>query len=393
MADETVLSPDIGFIRSLKKAGGDTLKKCYQCATCSVVCPISPDDKPFPRKEMVMAQWGLKEDLAKSPDIWLCHNCNDCTKYCPRGAKPGDVLSALRKQAIQENAVPNFMGKIVGETKYLWVALLIPIILFLIALKIKTGNFFSMPEGEVVFSQLFPVELIDFIFIPITVLVALSFAISVKNFWKTMSGGNPKSMGTGKLFQSLLSTVKEILLHSKFSKCEANKDRAWAHRLVFYGFIGLFITTNWAVFNLYILQWESPYPLNDPEAIALFGSAGVAELYRGVFKLVGNLSALALLIGGILVVTNRLKEKGFASVTSSLDWVFAGMVLAVCITGILSEVLRLANVASIAYPMYFAHLVFVFYIVAYLPFSKLAHLVYRTVAITYAKMAQRDVEV
>ena len=47
------IQPDLEFIRYLKGVGGDTLKKCYQCATCSVVCPLSKDKKPFPRKEMI----------------------------------------------------------------------------------------------------------------------------------------------------------------------------------------------------------------------------------------------------------------------------------------------------------------------------------------------------
>ena len=106
MADAYVVEPDVGFINEVKALGGGDLKKCYQCATCSVACPIAPDNKPFPRKEMIAASWGLKDKLVGNGDIWLCHNCGDCTTLCPREAKPGDVLAAIRAPPNTANENP-----------------------------------------------------------------------------------------------------------------------------------------------------------------------------------------------------------------------------------------------------------------------------------------------
>jgi quinone-modifying oxidoreductase subunit QmoC len=56
----------------------------------------------------------------------------------------------------------------------------------------------------------------------------------------------------------------------------------------------------------------------------------------------------------------------------------------------LTEIVRLMGNVGLAYPMYFVHLVFVFYVIAYLPYSKLAHLLYRPLAIIHAKNVGRD---
>ena len=62
MGNPILVEPDTELIRDVMEAGGGDLKKCFQCATCAATCSLSPDEGAFPRKQMLLAQWGLKEN-------------------------------------------------------------------------------------------------------------------------------------------------------------------------------------------------------------------------------------------------------------------------------------------------------------------------------------------
>ena len=180
MANEFVAEPDLQFTKDLIAAGAGDLKKCYQCATCSVACPISPDNNPYPRKEMIWAQWGLKKKLLNDPDVWLCHQCNDCSTQCPRGAYPGDVLKAIRKMNIQENSWPSVLGNLVGQPSLFVLTMGIPVVVVLLLLVMNNGFTFPKP---VHYGQF-----IDYIHIQIVYTLALIFAVvslvlSLRSFW------------------------------------------------------------------------------------------------------------------------------------------------------------------------------------------------------------------
>lgn len=377
MAEGNLIKPDLGFIKRIMDSGGESMKKCYQCATCSVVCNVTPDDKPFPRKEMIHAQWGLKDKLFSNPDIWLCHQCSDCTAYCPRGAKPGEVLGAIRRLSIEHYAFPGFLGKAASDPKYLWLLFALPVVIFLAVLG-YLGNL-RIPDGEIIYAEKFmPVIFIDVIFIAAASFAGIGFFVGVTRYWKDLTAGAEISankwqrMVRGSIPIIILNTIIEFITHKRFRKCEVTKSRANSHLFVFFGFVGLAITTTLAIFYLYGMNWESPYPLTDP------------------LKIIGNTSAVLLLVGILLVISNRKKNAVSAGSGSYFDWLFISIILAIVVTGILTEVLRLAGIAVLAYPVYFIHLVVVFFLFVYAPSSKMAHMVYRTTALVFAKYSGRE---
>ncbi|HUV49913.1 MAG TPA: quinone-interacting membrane-bound oxidoreductase complex subunit QmoC [Anaerolineae bacterium] len=376
MSERYLVEPNIEFVKEVVGLGGDTLKKCFQCATCSVVCPIAPENKPFPRKEMIAASWGLKDKLIGSMDIWLCHNCGDCTTMCPRGAKPGDVLGAVRSYAISEYAMPKFIGKAVNDPKKLPLLLGLPVVIFLV-LGFITGLLDFTPGGdEIVHSNFFSSWLVDMIFVPLAAWAAIVFGIGLKRFVNNMHENavlegktDKKKLEIGGLIKGLLSVIPTILKHSKFSECGENKDRATAHLMVFYSFIGLFIVTNIFFVVLYVFQIHGPYSQMNP------------------VKWLANVSGIALVIGSALMIKNRMGKTD--QVTSYKDWYLLILVLGLGATGLLTEMTRLAGIGGLSYALYFIHLMFIFHLFMFLPFSKLAHLVYRTVAMAYGNYVNR----
>lgn len=408
MAQPIRIEPDLQFVKELQAFGGDSLKKCYQCATCSVACPISPNSNPYPRKEMIWAQWGLKDKLMNNVDIWLCHNCGTCSDLCPRGAKPGDLLAALRNMAYQKLMAPTIIGKWMSSAKYLPMLIAIPAIIWLVVWVIRAGilgtAFPLTKEGKVVYGLLFPGDFtIDPIFVTTFTLMLLIFFGGVKRLIATFQAqGEVLYIGEKKSWITCLIKVVmgEIMTHKKFTDCgEDKKDRKIGHLVLFYGFLFLAIVTgvvavgHWLGYN--IAGWLGAGKPDAPDLLKFlynFGHATHTPMAQtNIVKILGNIGAICLLVGLSLLTFRRVSLNPKKASSSFYDWYLLGVIWAVTLTGIGSELFRLANFKYLAYPTYYLHLVAVFMLFAYLPWSKLGHLVYRTAALTYARYMGRKV--
>ncbi len=385
MAEAKLIKPDLGYVKEIMNSGGESLKKCYQCATCSVVCELAPDGRPFPRKEMVWAQWGQKEKLVNNADVWLCHQCSDCTAKCPRDARPGEVLGAVRRTGYRHFAFPGFMGSLFASVNpgSLLVLFGIPVLILLAVIGLGPGTL--RPEGKIVFAKFmgefhipfWPGEIpaVDVVFVPFAALAVFSAVVSLREFWKGMDSQVGSSVQRKPFGAAAGEFVGELISHASFKKCVSSAGRSTAHQLVFFGFVGLFLTTNIVLVYEYILHIKTP--------LKFFSLAGIVP------KTLGLASGAALVAGWLLMRKNR-SENAENNPLSSYDSIFLWVIGLVGITGFGAWGLRLLGLALPAYLTYFIHLVLVFYIIAYLPFSKLAHLLYRSTAIIHAKTVNRD---
>jgi quinone-modifying oxidoreductase subunit QmoC len=378
-----VISPDLQFIRDLKSAGGESLKKCYQCATCSVTCELSPTDRPFPRKEMLWAQWGLKERLLADPDVFLCYQCNDCTTTCPRGARPGDVLAAVRAQVYKSFSFPSFMGKALANPNALLALFVLPVLVIFGMLFIQhsgheegfaasIGHLFS--SDEVIYHHFLKHGILEMLFIGGNVLIFLFAAVGFVRFYnnlKTQAAAPPQAG----FVPAAIKTFLEIISHKRFSQCGQNKPRYTAHLLVLFGFLGAAATAGFAV--LYMLYVQSRGETFD----------GLGLL--NPIKWLGVSSGVAMIAGSLIMVVRRVQQTDDVGADGYADKLFLWMILFVAGTGMLTWLLRLASIPALAYPVYFIHLCVVFFLLWYMPYSKFAHMIYRALALVWANQTGR----
>ena len=380
------LNPDMAFIRAVNGAVGDSLKKCIQCGTCSATCALSPSDTPFPRKEMARAGLGMKEALISSPDIWLCYQCNDCTRRCPRGARPGDVLAAIRKESILHFAAPRFMAEAVSHPKFLPLLFILPAMLLGAAVFFRSTlqtalHIAPSPDGDIVYahSPFLPHWLLDIFFFSISVLSLSVMTVGVLRFRRAMKKGAAASgspVHIRSFRESLAIALKEILNHERFSTCDASQTKKIAHFCVSFGFVALTAVTLWVITSKInpLISSRFVYPFS----------------FLSPFKILANLGGAALLLGCAMMIWERLKPTAEGGKGTYFDWLFLLTLTIIVITGFATEALHYLRITPHRHAVYFTHLVLVAALLLNLPFTKLAHMVYRAAALVFAARIGRE---
>ena len=443
MDERQHIKPDKKFVEEVMGRGGDSLKKCYQCSTCTVMCTLAPDNSPFPRKEMIWAQWGLKDKLINDPDIWICQRCQDCSVHCPRDAKPGEVMAALREQVIANYAVPGFLGKAFSSTKYLPLLLIIPILLFMAYLQVwgdlhYPNNFVSIYEET---------ELTGDVSAGSTVLqVADIEHFNIGQDIIIKDTNNDESAIVASIDEEASSITLEEGLGNAYSEsngAEVGEDVIVLDKFIsdVHGDIGMFIMFAFVfgILALGIRKFWKGMMSSVPETsrtgltlfpclfaavfeiakhanfkkcetnkkvyyahlgilygcVALIATTGITFLLHylaGMESPWGVLSATkilaiigtALVSAGLFLAIYRRLADPDAGKTSFGDWFLLIMLSLAVLSGLAIWLIRVSGWEAGTYWAYLIHLVFMFEFFIYLPFSKAAHIFYRLTASTWS---------
>jgi quinone-modifying oxidoreductase subunit QmoC len=303
----------------------------------------------------------------------------------------------VRQKAIEHYAFPSVMGRLVNSARAVPMMLvLVPAILIAAALlvrgPIESALNYVDPHGHEFYAHFFPHWLLIVFFSGLTLLTFGGLIVGLFRFWGGMKASDA-AMGRGTpvlgFVPSTIRAVSSVLGHGRFGDCTDQASRKPAHLMAFYGFIALFVVTVWAVIDLYLM------PLLGVEALYPF-SLGHP------MKWVANVGGILLIVGATrAILTRRNAPQDGKHQSTPFDWVFVWLLLLVGISGFVVEVFRFvaegaygaeafsSGLATPAYAVYFVHLVLVFGLLVYLPYSKFAHMWYRLVAMIYGEHTGR----
>jgi quinone-modifying oxidoreductase subunit QmoC len=290
-------------------------------------------------------------------------------------AKPAQPKSGSGGGDPWEHQSPRFMSRIPTSARYLPLAVAIPaaivvVLVLTAAVAFRDGP--AVPDGDILFEHFIGHGWLDVFVLSLVGVVAVVAATGIRRHWKGLQGTVPSALPRQPLGGALRGTAEEVLKHDGFDSWTVSDVQRKSHLAIFYGFLGLLAATTGAaiyteIFPILGIDWhdnELSLPTWDP------------------VKIVGNVGGIALLVGLIQVMSTWRRRSSDRAAYS--DWFFPALLGLTVLSGFSTEILRFAGV-RLAYPAYAVHLVFVFALFVYFPFSKFAHALYYPTGFTFAR--------
>lgn len=364
-----VIEPDLEFLSQLEAFGAKSFRKCYQCATCSGTCSISPPENPFPRKEMLWVKWGLKDRLVKDLDIWTCYFCGECSANCPRDADPGETMMALRRYLTSWYDWTG-ISRLLYTSRLREISAVVATGLLVVALFWLSGAFTQerMVADHVSVATFIPVMWVHYSDWIMAAILSFFLITNTARMWRTVMDGEKVPLS------AYAASIKTFLVHAatqkKWRECADRDTRAhWRRHVILVPAYGAMF-----VLVMFFLKW-----------LQVDGS-GFSPV-----SWIGYSAAAILLYVSADAIVGRLRRKDeMHKYSHDSDWMFLVLLFLTALTGLLMNAFRLMDWALATYLTYVVHLaIAVPLLVLEVPFMKWAHLVYRPLALYLREVKSR----
>jgi ferredoxin len=361
---------DFGFVQELSKFGGASLKKCFQCGTCTAICPVANESGEFPRKLIRDVQLGLKDRVRRSLDPWLCFYCGECSEKCPRGADPGEIMMAVRRYQIARNSwfKPAYLLSVSTHWELLGMGLFAAVAALL--LLFLHGPLVANGVQLTTFAPPHIVERVDYMF---AIVIGVGMLANIGMMYRATKERQP-NQPHGSLFKTVrqlpksirefvFTVPKELFVQATYYKC-ARRTRWFTHLILVLGYMTMFTLTV-VLLPYYLMDGMLP-PLQ--RAAAYFGAG-------------------ALIFGVAYAIWGRIRKDDPQNKNSHYtDWSFLILLLLVASTGVAVHVLKYLSMPLPTYWVFSIHLVFAMTLLGIAPYMKWSHAFYRPFAAYFKRI-------
>jgi nitrate reductase gamma subunit/NAD-dependent dihydropyrimidine dehydrogenase PreA subunit len=360
-----------GLAEEIIELGGKGIMNCYQCGTCTAVCPLSETSSANFRKTIKYVQLGLQKKLLGDITPWLCYYCGDCQASCPRNANPSEIMAAVRRYQTGKYDWTGFSARLI---KSRWVELAS---IFLLAA--FTGLIVWLFHGPIVTSSVqlesfAPIGIVEPVGIAVFAILAALLMSNTFRMFRFVSRSSPNPVTSdpprgpvAALKQAV--TVLGAYFVTQFPMSECGARRRWFdHVLMVAGYAVSFILF---VVLLRFTLINQIYPWTNPLVIA------------------GFFSAFALLYGTTISIARRARRSDTYSKSArhSTDWMFVLLLFSTALSGLLVVAFQYLSMPLATYAAFTVHLSCVVpLLVLEVPFAKWSHLAYRPFAAYFAAL-------
>ena len=374
---------DPTLLPEIQRYGAFDVAACFNCGNCTAVCPLTGDDATFPRRIIRYAQVGMKAELLASKELWTCYYCGECSETFPRQAEPGEFMAAARRYAIA-----SYDKTRLARTMYLQPALgaVIAVMLAAVFAMFMYAGHGPQDGQSLALFQFIPNELIHNFGIAVMIVVFLAGLAGLATMsrrigksegvgLRTVFGGRAALRRSGRALWTALG-VESIGQPRYRADCEAAQEpvpfyrRRWLlHALTMWGFLGLLGAT------------IADYVL---DLVGIKATGTAVPIWYPV-RLLGTVSGAVLVFGVTMLILNRL-QKASRSVrkSKSADWTLLLLLWLTGVTGFALELaLYLPQAPVWGYWVFLFHVAVAMELVLLAPFMKLAHVIYRPVALFF----------
>lgn len=363
------------LLDEIKGYGAVNPEACFNCGTCTAICPLTTDEHPFPRSTIRLLQMGLRDRLLESADPWMCYYCGDCTRTCPKGAEPAETMMAARRWLTAQYDSSGLGAKLYTSEQAVFRLIVRYVLLTLVAFvvfHVLTG-FDRIVTERVELNTFAPVMLVWAFVLVHFAFLGLRLARNTLNMAKRVMRSTNEQIAVplSAYVNEFKAFVTHFVTQKRWRDCDETDHSRWfKHLLLVSGYITMLVLI---VPLLWWFQTDNIYPVYHPQ------------------RWLGYYATIVLLYASVEILIGRYRQREeLHRFSHPTDWLFPTFILASSVTGILVHIFRYAGWAWPTYIIYVIHLMAVLAMLdTEVGIGKWTHMIYRPLAMYLDRVKQR----